>query len=127
MAKKKGNGEGSITKHPKRDLYMARYTVDTATGPKRRTLYAKTRKEAWDRLTEVLASVQKGITADASTMTVGAFVERWLEDSVRGSVRTSTYDRNESLCRVQITLDTYSHVLPNMQHSAVAAMEEAFS
>ena len=28
---------------------------------------------------------------------------------------------------VAITLDTYSHVLPNMQHSAVAAMEEAFS
>jgi len=26
-----------------------------------------------------------------------------------------------------ITLDTYNHVLPNMQHSAVAAMEETFS
>ena len=28
---------------------------------------------------------------------------------------------------IAITLDTYSHVLPNMQHSAVTAMEEAFS
>ena len=28
---------------------------------------------------------------------------------------------------IAITLDTYSHVLPNMQQSAVAAMEEAFS
>jgi integrase len=28
---------------------------------------------------------------------------------------------------IAITLDTYSHVLPNMQSSAVAAMEEAFS
>ena len=28
---------------------------------------------------------------------------------------------------IAITLDTYSHVLPNMQHSAIAAMEEAFS
>jgi integrase len=27
---------------------------------------------------------------------------------------------------IAITLDTYSHVLPNMQDSAVAAMEEAF-
>jgi hypothetical protein len=26
-----------------------------------------------------------------------------------------------------ITLDTYFHVLPTMQYSAVAAMEEAFS
>ncbi len=28
---------------------------------------------------------------------------------------------------IAITLDTYSHVLPNMQDSAVVAMEEAFS
>ena len=28
---------------------------------------------------------------------------------------------------IAITLDTYSHILPNMQDSAVAAMEEAFS
>jgi site-specific recombinase XerD len=28
---------------------------------------------------------------------------------------------------IAITLDTYSHVLPNMQDSAVEAMEEAFS
>jgi integrase len=28
---------------------------------------------------------------------------------------------------IAITLDTYSHVLPDMQSSAVAAMEEAFS
>jgi integrase len=28
---------------------------------------------------------------------------------------------------IAVTLDTYSHVLPNMQHSAVAAMEEVFS
>jgi len=27
---------------------------------------------------------------------------------------------------IAITLDTYSHVLPNMQDSAVAAMEETF-
>jgi integrase len=35
-------------------------------------------------------------------MTVGAFIERWLEDSVCGSVRQSTYQRDESLCRVHI-------------------------
>jgi integrase len=28
---------------------------------------------------------------------------------------------------IAIMLGTYSHVLPNMQHTAVAAMEEAFS
>src|SRR5215204_1826065 len=98
---RRGNGEGSITRR-KDGLYMARYTVETATGTKRKALYAKTRKEAGEKLTEALANAQKGITADAGAMTVGAFIERWLEDTVRGSVRQSTYQRDESLCRVHI-------------------------
>jgi hypothetical protein len=55
---KRGNGEGSIT-HRKDGLYMARYTVETATGAKRKTLYAKTRKEASEKLTVALAQAQK--------------------------------------------------------------------
>ncbi len=42
---KNGNGEGGITRHKKSGLYMARYTVQTPTGPKRKTLYGKTRRE----------------------------------------------------------------------------------
>src|SRR5919206_5051942 len=95
---RRGNGEGSITRR-KDGLYMGRYTVDTATGVKRKALYAKTRKEASEKLTEALARARQGITADAGAMSVGTFIERWLEDSVRGSVRQSTYQRDESLCR----------------------------
>src|SRR5919107_2252568 len=101
MPTKRGNGEGSITRR-KDGLYMARYTVETAMGTERKALYAKTRKGASEKLTEALAQAQKGITADAGAMTVGAFIERWLEDTVRGSVRQSTYQRDESLCRVHI-------------------------
>jgi integrase len=82
---------------------MARYTVETATGTgSARPSNGKTRKEASERLTEALANAQKGITADAGAKTVGAFVEQWLEDSVRGSVWQSTYQRDESLCRVHL-------------------------
>lgn len=98
---KRGNGEGSITRR-KDGLYMARYTVETATGAKRKTLYAKTRKEASEKLKVALAQAQKGITADAGALTVGTFIERWLDDSVRGSVRQSTYQRDESLCCVHV-------------------------
>jgi hypothetical protein len=38
------NGEGSISR--KNGLYIARYTVQTATGPKRKTIYAKTQPPA---------------------------------------------------------------------------------
>src|SRR4051794_17782649 len=101
MAKRRGNGEGSIIRC-KDGLYMACYTVETATGKKRKALYAKIRKEASQKLTEALALAQKSITADAGAMTVSVFIERWLGDTVRGSVRQSTYQRDESLCRVHI-------------------------
>ena len=45
MARKNGNGEGGITRHNKSGLYMARYTVQTRTGPKRKTC----RKLRWPR------------------------------------------------------------------------------
>jgi integrase len=98
---KRGNGEGSITRR-KDGLYMARYTVEAATGSKRKAVYAKTRKEAAEKLTAAMADASKGITADGGPKTVGAFLTSWLENSVRGSVRKSTYDRNESLCRVHL-------------------------
>jgi integrase len=101
MSKKRGNGEGSITRR-KDGLYMARYTLETATGAKRKTLYAKTRKEVSEKLMNALAHAQKGIVAEPSAMALGTFLERWLEDSVRGSVRQSTYQRDESLCRVHL-------------------------
>jgi integrase len=98
---KRGNGEGSITRR-KDGLYMARYTVQTATGVKRKAVYAKTRKEVSKKLTAAMADASKGITGDGGPKTVGAFLTSWLENSVRGSVRKSTYDRNESLCRVHL-------------------------
>ena len=99
---KRGNGEGSITRRKSDGLYMARYTVQTATGAKRNAVYAKTRKEVSEKLTAAMADASKGINADGGPKTVGAFLTSWLENSVRGSVRKSTYDRNESLCRVHL-------------------------
>jgi hypothetical protein len=45
---KRGNGEGGISRR-KDGLYMARYTIQTATGAKRKTLYGKTRREVDER------------------------------------------------------------------------------
>jgi hypothetical protein len=40
VSKKRGNGEGSITKR-KDGRWEARYTIHTSAGPKRRTLYGR--------------------------------------------------------------------------------------
>ena len=98
MSGKRGNGEGSIAKRSD-GRWMARYTVHTAKGPKRRHVYGKTRKEAADKLAKVLSDRVEGIDYNDQNMTVGEYLDRWLKGSVRGSVRQSTYDRDANLIR----------------------------
>jgi integrase len=82
---KRGNGEGSITRR-KDGLYMARYTVQTATGTKRKTIYGKEREEVAEKLVDALSNRNKGLVFDAGSQTVGEYVERWLQTSAKGSV-----------------------------------------
>ncbi len=95
MTKRRGNGEGSISRHPKRDLWMARYTVETPNGPKRKTAYGKTRAEVRDKLAKAMSDRADGLVYDDENMTVGEYLDKWLKGSVRGSVRQSTFDRYE--------------------------------
>ena len=94
---RRGNGEGSITRHKKSGLYMARYTVQTPDGPKRKTVYAKERKDVADKLAKALSDRADGIVVDDKNLTVGEYLDRWLNDSVRGTVRESTFSRDKYL------------------------------
>src|SRR3712207_3217411 len=99
---KNGNGEGGITRHKKSGLFMARYTVQTPTGPKRKTLYAKTRREVGERLTAAKADRDRGLLFDSNSLTVGRYIERWLADSVRDTVKATTYETYERLMRLHL-------------------------
>lgn len=94
----KGDG---ITKR-KDGRYMARHTVQTPDGPKRKTIYGKRYKDVEKELNEVRANADQGLIFDAGKLTVGEYLERWLSDSVKDTVRTRTYERYESLVRVHI-------------------------
>ncbi|MBA2693071.1 MAG: site-specific integrase [Rubrobacter sp.] len=96
MNKKRGNGEGSVTKR-KDGRWMARYTVYTAKGQQRKSVYGKTRKDASDKLAKVLSDCAEGIVYEDDNMTMDEYLDRWLKGSVRGSVRKSTYDRDAYL------------------------------
>ena len=93
--RKKGNGEGSIYEHKRNGKnvgYRGAYTVHTAKGPKRRYVTGKTREEVRRKLTEAMADRDKGFIFDAGSLTVGEYLKRWLQDSVKGTVRQSTYE-----------------------------------
>ena len=88
MAKKRGNGEGSISRR-KNGGWMAQYAVYTAEGRKRKTLYGKTRQEVAAKLTKALSDRESGLAFSAGTLTVGEWLERWLEDCLRPLLEAS--------------------------------------
>ena len=98
---RRGNNEGSISRR-KDGRWMGRYTVHSADGPKQRAVYGKTRAEVAEKLTKAMADRDGGIVYDAGKLAVDEYLDRWLSDSVRGTVRQRTYERYESLVRVHI-------------------------
>ncbi len=90
MARKRGNNEGSIRKR-KDGRWEGRYMVHTADGPKRNTVYGKTRKEVSEKLTGAMAGRDQGLVFDAGKLTVGEHLERWLDDVVKPSASHRTY------------------------------------
>jgi integrase len=118
VSKKRGNGEGSITRR-KDGRYMARYTVHTATGTKRKTVYGKTRAEVSAKLTKAMADRDGGVVFDSEDLTIEGYLERWLADSVRDTVRPRTYEANRwavqlhicpALGRIKLSQLTPAHV-----------------
>ena len=110
MAKRRGNGEGSISRR-KDGRWMGRYTVHTAKGPKQKPVYGKTRAEVAEKLTAAMADRDKGLVFDAKNVTVGEYLDSWLSGSVRGPVRQSTYDGYEIAVRVHIKPALGRHAL----------------
>jgi integrase len=94
MARKRGNGEGSI--YPVKDNsgrvtgYRGSYWVHTTSGPKRRYLSGKRREDVADKLAKALANRADGLVFDAGTLTLGEYLDRWLKD-VLDTVHQSTY------------------------------------
>jgi integrase len=81
---------------------VAQYTVYTAEGRKRKTLYGKTRAEVAAKLTKAMSDRESGLIFDSGNRTVGEYLQQWLADSVRGTVRQRTFERHEQIMRLHI-------------------------
>src|SRR5215210_4244746 len=98
---KRGNGEGTIFRR-KSGGWMAQYYVRTAEGRKRKTIYGKTRKEVANKLAKALSDREGGLIFDAEGLKLREYLSRWLEDSVKDTVRNTTYERYEQIARTHI-------------------------
>jgi len=94
----KGDG---ITKR-KDGRYMARYTVHTPDGPRRKTIYGSKYKDVEKKLNEARANADKGLVFDADNLKAGEWLDSWLSDCLKPRVRSgkmahSTYVRTEGI------------------------------
>lgn len=88
---RRGNGEGTIGQRLD-GRWEAR--IDLSSGGKRRrkSIYGRTRQEVQRRLTAALRARDQGVTVRTNErLTVGAYLDAWLRDTVRPSVRMATY------------------------------------
>src|SRR5215211_8129785 len=83
--RQRGNGEGTVYPRKNKDgkvtSYRGSYWVQTANGPERRYVSAKTKTEAQTELRKALARLDEGLTFDAENLSLGEYLVRWLEDS----------------------------------------------
>jgi integrase len=93
---KRGNGEGTISRR-KNGGWMAQYHVHTSEGRRR-----KTRKEVAKKLARALSDREGGLIFDAEGLRLREYLSRWLEDSVKDTVRNITYERYEQISRTHI-------------------------
>jgi integrase len=101
MTRKRGNGEGSRPRKRPDGRWEARYTVHGSQGPKRKTLYGRTRHEVADKLARALSDRAQGLTFEAGSLRLREYLDRWLPD-IRGTVRQHTWERYEQIVRVHI-------------------------
>ena len=116
MAKKRGNNEGSIYRR-KNGTWAAQYTVWTAEGRKRRSVSGKTRAEVSRKLTEAMADRDGGLLYDAGKLTIGEYLNKWLADSVKGTVKETTYANYAYITR--------KHISPALGHVKLKTLTPA--
>jgi integrase len=106
VARKRANGEGTV--YPRKNRqgkvigYRASYWVETANGPTRRYVSGTTKTEALTALRKATADRDRGLVFDAKNLTLGEYLDRWLNDSVRDTVRQRTWERYEQISRVHL-------------------------
>ena len=106
---KRGQGEGSISKRPD-GTWWARISLGvTSNGKrKRKAFYGKTRKEVQEKLTAALNDENNAGYIEPTKMTLAHWMDIWLCDYKKRSVKPSTFYR--MCCTVEV------HIKPHLGH-----------
>jgi integrase len=99
MSKRRSRGEGSIYYWEIKGLWVAKITL--ADG-KRKTKYAKTQKEVREWLQTSLNQQRQGLLIEKDTITISEYINRFMEDVGKLTLRQRTIEAYSSLIRCHI-------------------------
>lgn len=99
---KRGQNEGSIFQR-KDGRWVALLNLGWANGKRsRKSYYGETRKEVQEQLTKALSDIQKGLPLVGEKQTVGDYLDWWLENVAKSTVRPSTWISYQELVRLHL-------------------------
>jgi len=98
MAGKRANGEGSIYRRSD-GRWAASLSLERG---RRKHFFGKTRQEVATKLNAALKARQDGLPIPGERQTLEEFLKAWLE-GIRLSVRTTTWERYESLVKLHVS------------------------
>jgi integrase len=102
---RRGKGEGSLYYDQKNNRHVGCfYTQDG----KRRYVYGKTEKEAREKLRDAQYAEKQGMLATGPKQTLKHYLEYWIEDVHKPTIRVSSYIRYRTILE--------NHLLPTLGH-----------
>lgn len=108
MARRRRSGSGSVYRRASDGRWVAAVPVPEGLSKRRRLyLYADTAAEVEDKMLAVQRRMRAGIVPNADRITVGRFLDDWL-DGMRINVRPSTWYSYEG--HVRIHLESIRHI-----------------
>jgi len=100
MARKRNAGEGSVFQRTDA-RWCAQLNLGWQNGRRtRKYIYGPTAQEAQDKLLKARADHAAGLPVAVERQTVAQYLDRWLEDAVKPSVRPLTHEQYRKYVRL---------------------------
>jgi integrase len=120
--RRRGAGEGSIYQRAD-GSWCAMVDLGMVNGKrKRKFVYGSTRKEVAEKLKQLLNQQQQGVNIDPERLTVGEFLDRWLEQVIKSHRRPRTYSSYADTVRLYLKPRVGYHQLSKLTAVHVQTM-----
>jgi len=121
MTTRRGHNEGHIY-HRDDGRWEAKLSLPNG---KRKSFYARTRREAQDALRAAQRDLDAGLDLGTSRQTVAAFLDRWLADVVKPARAPKTAATYADIVRIHLKPSIGRHELAKLSPQHVAALLKA--